>query len=64
LLKDEAEAAQWKGSMAQCDSVMTSTEGEATPRREKRGNNVLTRILLNKKIKKIHVVDSADINKQ
>jgi hypothetical protein len=63
LLKDEAEAAQWKGSMAQCDSVMTSTEGEATPRREKRGN-VLTRILLNKKIKKIHVVDSADINKR
>jgi hypothetical protein len=42
LLKDEAEAAQWEGSMTQCDSVMTPAEGEAAPRREKRGNDVLT----------------------
>jgi hypothetical protein len=44
--------------------MVTSARGEATPRREKRGDDAvgLVRILLDRKMKKIYVVDSTVTN--
>jgi hypothetical protein len=58
--------AQWKGSVTRCRGVTTSTDGEATPRREKGGNNIswADTNLVGLKIKKIYAVDSAGTNKR
>jgi hypothetical protein len=50
--------------MTQRSSMVTSARGEATPRREKRGDDAvgLVRILLDRKMKKIYVVDSTVTN--
>jgi hypothetical protein len=50
--------------MTQLSGVTTSVGGETTPGREKRGDytSCLTRILLGKKLKKIHTVDLIGTN--
>jgi hypothetical protein len=52
--------------MIQCSVVTTSVGGDVTPVRGKEETMTvdLTRILLDRKIKKIHVVDSAASNRR
>jgi hypothetical protein len=51
--------------MIQCDSVITSDGGDATPGGETEATMLvgLIRILLDLKMKKIHMIDSAGTNK-
>jgi hypothetical protein len=55
---------QWEGSVTRCSGVMTLAGGEAVPRREREEitSVEMTQILLDRKMNKIHVVDSASIN--
>jgi hypothetical protein len=57
---------QWEGSVTRCGGMTMSAGGEATPRREKRGNNIswADANLVGLKIKKIYAVDSTGTNKR
>jgi hypothetical protein len=52
--------------VTRCGSVTTSVEGEATPERENRGDDVswVDTNLTGKKMKKIYPVDSTGMNGQ
>jgi hypothetical protein len=57
---------QQKGSVTRRGGVMTLARGEAAPGRKKEETTLvgLTRILLDQKMKKIHMIDSAGINER